>query len=444
MNLAQLRAALVELIGKMTALNGAAVDEKGAVRSFSDVESKQYSELEAQAVNLRDSIKRLEALEAHEQEARRLQAPASKTPNISITREEGCDESGQYRGFRSLGEQLQSVHRASLPGNRVDERLEKIRAASGLNETNLSEGGFLVQSDFMVDLQRDTYSSGTLASKCRRVALGPNSNTLEFIEIDESSRADGSRYGGVRAYWRAEAATVAASKPKLKTSRITVEDMMAICYVTDQALQDAPSLGSLVREAYAEEMAFVLDAAIVEGDGAGKPLGIKTAPCLITIAKESNQTNDTLVFANVSKMRQSMTRRGRQNAEWLINDELLPQLEALYVPLGTATGLPVFTPAGQFGTKQELLYSRPVTEVEACSALGDLGDIFFADLSEYLLVEKGTIDAQTSIHVRFEYGENCFRFTMRCNGRPRPSTALTPYKATSGAKRSPFVTLAAR
>jgi len=139
-----------------------------------------------------------------------------------------------------------------------------------------------------------------------------------------------------------------------------------------------------------------------------------------------------------------MTKRGRKQAVWLINDELLPQLESMYVPLGTATGLPVFVPAGQFGTKEETLYSRPIIEAEACSALGDVGDFFFADMGEYTLIRKGTIDQQTSIHVRFEYGEMAYRFTMRCNGQPRASSAITPYKAAAGAKRSPFVTLAAR
>ncbi len=443
MNLEQLRKLLADIVSRMQALNSKVISEKGEVRSFTPEESTEYADLESKVAVTRDAIKRLEAVQESADELVRLGAPVAREPRIDVVREENCDNNGQYRGFKYFGEQLQSVYRAATTG-KIDDRLYKIRAASGMNETNLSEGGFLVQSDFMVDLQRDTYDAGALASLCRRIPLGPNSNTLEYVRIDESSRVDGSRFGGVRAYWRSEAATVSASKPKLTTSRITVEDMMAICYVTDQALQDASSLGALVREAFSEEMSFVLDASIIEGDGAGKPLGLLKSPALTSIAKENNQTADTLVWANVSKMRQAMTRRGRANAVWLINDELLPQLESLYVPLGTATGLPVFSPAGQFGNKTELLYNRPIVEAEACSAIGDKGDIFFADLSEYLLVEKGTIDAQTSIHVRFDYGETCFRFTMRVNGQPRVDKALTPYKATSGAKRSPYVTLDAR
>lgn len=444
MTLENLRHALLDTIAAMSDLNNKTTTDKGEVRAFSPEEQSEYSQLEAKAASIRDAISRAETLKGISDEAKRLGSTATPEPRIEVLREDGCNEQGQYRGFKYFGEQLISVARAAQPGARIDEKLLKIRAASGINEATPSEGGFLVQSDFMVDLQRDTYDSGSLSSLCRRVTVGPNSNALEYVTIDETSRADGSRFGGVRAYWRAEAATVSANKPKLKISRLNLEDMMALCYVTDQALQDASALGSLVREAYAEEMAFVLDSAILEGDGAGKPQGIKNSGALVTVAKETSQAADTVVWQNVSKMRQSMTKRGRKTAVWIINDELLSQLEAMYVPLGSSNGLPVYVPAGQFGLKEETLYGRPIIEAEACSALGDVGDIFFADLSEYILIEKGTIDAQTSIHVRFEYGEQAFRFTKRCNGQSRVSSAITPYKAAAGAKRSPFVALAAR
>lgn len=47
--------------------------------------------------------------------------------------------------------------------------------------------------------------------------LGANTNRLRALGIDENSRANGSRWGGVQAYWVAEAETAAQSKPKFNT-----------------------------------------------------------------------------------------------------------------------------------------------------------------------------------------------------------------------------------
>ena len=106
-------------------------------------------------------------------------------------------------------------------------------------------------------------------------------------------------------------------------------------------------------------------------------------------------------------------------------------------------GIPVYMPAGglsqsPYGT----LYGKPVLPVWQCQTLGTKGDIIFADLSQYLLAEKGGIDAASSIHVKFVYDETAFRFVMRVDGQPWWNSALMPYKGTN--TQSPFVVLDTR
>jgi HK97 family phage major capsid protein len=110
--------------------------------------------------------------------------------------------------------------------------------------------------------------------------------------------------------------------------------------------------------------------------------------------------------------------------------------------IGTA-GVPLFMPPGglssaPYGT----IFGKPVIEIEQASALGTVGDILFADLSQYLIIEKGGINAARSVEVRFLYDEQTFKWTMRNNGMPIWKSALTPYKGT--ATVSPFVALVTR
>jgi len=131
------------------------------------------------------------------------------------------------------------------------------------------------------------------------------------------------------------------------------------------------------------------------------------------------------------------------SAVWLINQNIQPQLFTMSLAVGTG-GIPVYMPAGglsgqPFGT----LFGRPVIPIEQAATLGTVGDIIFADLANgYILAEKGGIQSDMSIHVRFQYDESCFRFVMRVDGQPIRASALTPYKGS--ATLSHFIALATR
>jgi len=63
-------------------------------------------------------------------------------------------------------------------------------------------------------------------------------------------------------------------------------------------------------------------------------------------------------------------------------------------------------------------------------------------LSEYQMIEKGGVQAASSIHVRFVYDESVFRFVYRVDGQPKWNLPLTPYQSAN--TLSPFVVLEAR
>ena len=342
----------------------------------------------------------------------------------------------EERKFKTFGEQLMAAYRASMPGGQVDNRLTT-RAASGLNESNPSDGGFLVQQDFVSELLKRTYETGILASKVKKIPISTSANGLKINAVDEDSRANGSRFGGVQTYWEGEADKLAGTKPKFRVLELSLKKLTGLCYATDELLQDTAALESVIRQAFAEEFGFKIDDAILTGTGAGEPLGILNSSSLVTVAKESNQT-EKITVENLIKMWNRVWSRSRNNAVWFINQEIEPYLYTLKI--GTT---PVYVPAGGLSEKPYgTLFGRPVIPLEHCSALGEVGDIILADLNQYLLIDKGGINAQSSIHVRFLYDENVFRFIYRVDGQPIWNKPLTPYKGT--VTQSPFVALAKR
>ena len=344
-------------------------------------------------------------------------------------------------GFKSFGEQLLSVAGAARSGGFVDPRLVEMKA-TGMSEGVPADGGFLVQEDFASELLKLVVAEGDVVSRVKRIPISANSNSLRATYLDEGNRTDGNRWGGVLAYWKGEAALKLASKPTFGQLLLELNKLIGLCYATDELLQDAVALEAIITWAFQMEFTYQMEAAIINGTGAGQPLGIVNSPAFIAIAEEAGQPADTIVSENIVNMWSRMYAPCRKNAVWLINQDCEPQLHSMYVAVG-ATGVPVYLPAGGLSASPyATLYGRPVIPVEHCQTVGTVGDIIFADLSQYWMIDKGTMQKATSIHVNFVYDETAFRFVYRMDGQSSWPGTLTP--ANSAVTLSPFIGIETR
>ena len=360
--------------------------------------------------------------------------------------------------FAHLGEQLAAIAASyspsgttmgGLPGGQTDKRLLRLSAAvSGASTGVGGDGGFLVQKDFAVDLTKDGFESGALASRCSQTEIGANADGLEVIVIDEKSRATGSRWGGVQVYRGAEADSATAKKPKISKWESRLEDLLGLAYMTDRLLQDAPAMASVFQEAFSDEFSFVIDDEIFRGTGAGQMMGVLNAPATVSVAKETGpaQTAATIIAENIMNMWARVLPRSKASSvgAWFINTETTPELSKMQIGTGVSGQLVYMPPGGLSGSPYGSIYGKPVVEIETASALGTVGDISYLDLNKYKLITKGGIQAADSIHVRFLFNERTFRWITRINGAPKFNSPITPYKATSGKTLSSFVTLATR
>lgn len=436
----QLQKKQAEVLERMNALAEAAKKEN---RGLTDEEAKDFDALEAEVESLKKDEERAARLEKLNEE--RSQA-VSRPVDIKVVREAGETEKGECKVWRSFGEQLQAVVGAAKNPHRADSRLAQsdmlMRAATGLNEGVLADGGFLVQQDFANEILARAYDTGVIASRVRRMSISSNANGMKIPAVDEVSRANGSRWGGIQAYWEGEAEAYTATKPKFKMMELVLKKLTGLYYATDEVLADASVLESMVSQGFAEEFGFKLDDAILNGDGAGKPLGILSSSSLVTVAKEANQTAATINVNNLAKMRSRLYGRSRPNALWLMNQDIEPQLLTLSISVGN-NAFPVYLQGGTVaGEQYDTLFGRPTFSVEQASTLGTVGDIVLVDPSQYLLIDKGQMQRAVSVHVRFLYDEQVFKFTYRVDGQPIWSSALTPYKGSN--TLSPFVALATR
>lgn len=296
--------------------------------------------------------------------------------------------------FRSFGEQLGAVARYYINGKdagNMDPRL--VRAPTGAGEIDPSGGGFLVQTDFSTAIFMRSYEMGEVLGRVQKLGLSTSANSIKIPGIDETSRATGSRWGGVQSYWVGEGAQPASSRPKFRLVELDLKKLMSLMWVTDELLADASVLTSIAGTAFSEEVMFMTEDAIFEGSGNGMPLGVMNAPCKVTVNKETGQATKTIIYENALKMWSRMWSRSRQDAIWTINQDNEPQLFSMSQVIGTA-GVPVYLPAnGISGRPYGSLFGRDVIPLEYNNTLGTEGDIVLADYGQYVVADKGGVQA---------------------------------------------------
>ncbi len=347
------------------------------------------------------------------------------------------------RPFLSVAEQVKAVRDWKVRG-RKDPRLDRIethqkameaKAPQGASEGMLSDGGILLDATATAEVIKPMHEDGPFSNDVRHLPVGNNSNFGYINGVDETSRATGSRWGGVQGYRLAEAATKTASKPTFRRINWELKKYAVVIIATDELLNDSTQFSAICQQASREELNFMLNDDILNGPGLGGPLGIMLSGALVTVTRtDANK----ILGTDVSAMWQRMDTRSKARAKWYVNSEVAPQLDQLFAVGSTAVLFPYagYNPAEGVRT----LYGKPIIETEFNAALGTTGDIVLADMSQYLLWEEsGGVKESVNMYLYWLTDETAVRFVYRVDGKPSIAAPLTPYKGTL--TKSPFVTL---
>ncbi|KKM69178.1 hypothetical protein LCGC14_1453490 [marine sediment metagenome] len=349
-------------------------------------------------------------------------------------------------GFKSMGHFFTDLIRCEGADGETSEVLKNYsnalkKTAGFMEEGDLSQGGYLVPEEFRGTLLQTALEASIVKQRATVIPMASNRVTIPAL-VDDDHTSD--YFGGVVIYRTAEKGSKTPKNPVFGKVGLTLHKLTGLCYVTDELLQDsAISIEPIIRNTFGQAVAFVQDYDFLRGNGANQALGVFHAsnPSIISVAKETGQDADTIVFENIIKMWSRLYPAGQAKAIWVANINTFPQLATMNMSVGSG-GVPVYLPAGGVsGAPFATLMGRPLIFTEKMATVGDLYDIGLADFSQYIIGEKGGLNFATSMHVRFVTDEMAFRFVMRYDGQPWWLATLTPK---AGSTLSPFITLAER
>lgn len=427
---------LAELEARVVEITAATDAFRVRAEAGEDLTDEETDEIEANADEIVKLNKKIKALKLLAPQGRgRVTPPEARgnEPNNGQRRTVPAEprQNAQNMGFRSFGAFAQTVQN-HYRGN-VNDDVTRLRNAATTfgNEGVGADGGFLIPPSFSANIWQKVTGQDSLLARCTPLNTDGNSLT---IPKDETTPWDTTK--GVQVYWEGEGAQIPQSKGVFEMGQLRLSKLTALVPVSEEMMQDASGLESWLNAKAPQKMTSKINTAIVAGTGAGQPLGMipgysAVGASVVQVSKETSQPAGTLWFANINKMWGRMYAGWRGNAVWLINQDVEPQLEGMaFVGNGitptAASSTPVYLPPGGLNdAPYGRLKGRPVVPIEACSALGSLGDIILCDLSQYwALTKAGGIQSDTSIHLYFDQALTAFRFIFRVNGQPAWSSPI--------------------
>jgi HK97 family phage major capsid protein len=332
-------------------------------------------------------------------------------------------EEDPKRGWSDLGEFALAVKSLYTPGGQIDDRLLIGADAPGTfhRETGSDEGR-MVPPAFRRDIfEAITEGDDNLLGVVD--AEPTESNSVEFLR-DESTPWGAT---GVQAKWRAEGTKMDPSKLVTQGEQMRLHELYAFVLATGELVKDAPRLANRLTRKAGLALRYKINEGIVNGTGAGQPLGWFTSAAKVTVSKEGSQAAATFVAANAAKMFARLINPGR--GIWYINQDVLPQL----ITMNIANNIVYMPPATGFtGAPGGFLFGRPVVPLENCQTVGTVGDVQYVNPQGYYAIHQGlNPEFATSIHLFFDYNVEAFRWMIRLNGQPFLSAAISPAKGSS-------------
>lgn len=467
MNLKELRLKAVELDGKINACDQAVVtadaeinalrekvtaekramtdDERARLKVLGDVKATQrdfkasfLDEKKALMVDLaaaeeaNDKVKtESDPGETPEAKAARLANGNTRIEVVDMTKKQGYF-GAQLQAVRRTAIALKEGHQASNGDRDLLKSMNPHQgmqaAATGLNTDVPSEGGFLVAPERSNVILQRAYATGAVLSRVNRMPIGAGSNGMVINAIDETSRANGSRYGGIVSTWVGQGNSVTAGKPTFRAIDLKLRKVMATVYATDEQLTDAVALEAWVNKYLPLELQYRTEDAVLNGIGGNQPLGVLNNPAVLSLTRSSSAR---ILGEDLRGMVNRMWAPLWGGAAFFVDQSTLGEFDQLGIAQGTgAWADPSYRAAGSTPGQQFATYKNiPIIPVEYCAALGTSGDIVLVNLDEYVLIDKGGVDQAVSIHVAFLTDEQVFRFIYRVDGQLTWNSALTPKSA---------------
>lgn len=340
-----------------------------------------------------------------------------------------ADNSSGFRNIADFARAVRFANPAAGQAFRMDDRLAALPAVH--QTVGDPAGAYLVPAEFRQQIVNLVLGDSD-DQIMNLIAPEPTSANRVF-GLGDTSTPWGN--AGVSAYWRSEGEQMTPSRLALTPRETKLGELYAFVLVTEEMLEDAPRMASLLTVHAARAIRWKAVDAFMYGDGIEKPLGWANSPATIVIGKDAGQPAGSITARNLRSMYARMLMPGQ--AYWFVGSDAIPTL----MEVQNSAGVPLY--GDLQGAPNGSLLGRPIVLTEHARSVGQSGDIQFVNPKGYEAFRKQSgVAFAESIHLYFDYNIRAFRWIFRLGGQPVLGKPVMP--ANGGTTKSHFVVLEER
>jgi HK97 family phage major capsid protein len=283
-----------------------------------------------------------------------------------------------------------------------------------VTQTNTA-GGYLIPTDFERTLIQKLLSFNVMRSLCTIITTAHPTEIP--VEADFGT-----------ATWLAENATYVESDSSFGQMTLSAYKLGTIMKISEELLHDSVfNLDAYVSDAYARRFGFAEEAALVNGDGNGKPTGV------VKDATQGKVGGVSLAADDLLDLFHALKRPYRQSATWLLHDSTAKEIRKLK----DANGQYLWQPGLQAEQPDRIL-SRPVAISDFMPEIGaDARSILFGDFSYYWIADRQGRVMQRLNELYAANGQVGFRMYERLDGKLILPEAIVSFQHAPAANSTP-------
>ncbi len=369
-------------------------DDEG--RGMTVDEMASFDKIDADIVNLKATIDRTAAVEAHDAHTSELRvemaAPVeTRTPETVSFAVEPKAQHGR------ASDEYREAFTGYLRGGRMELR--------ALQEGTASEGGYLVPDQWASQLQQARQEANIMRQIARVITTESGTFNLPTVSSEGS------------AAWTQEENAFTESDTAFGNVTYSAYKAGTIMKVTDELLADNSfDLTSYITQEFGRRIGTLEEAAFVDGNGSNKPTGVVNGSTLgVTAASATAITADELI-----DLFHKLAPQYRPFASWLMKDDTIK----LVRKLTDSNGQYIWQPGLQ-ASQPDTLLGRPVYASSSMPGPSTANkSVLFGDMSYYWIADRAGFSMQRLDELYAANGFIGFRASARTDGKLTLATAV--------------------
>lgn len=425
--LAELRAELVEIHDKMTAMLALVDEEK---RDINDEEVAAYDALEKDYEGVEEEVRKEEVdMDRREKAAARKAELDKPVRELNIRNVPGKADNDEE--FESFGEFIHSI-RFKRDDPRLAAQYDTREQSMGVGE----EGGFMVPNQFRDQILSLDVQDAIVRPRATIIPAGsPPDASITMPALNQSAAEN--MYGGVEFEWIGEGQAKPETDIKLKDVTWTPHEVAGHVVITDKLLRNWSAAGPFISEQFRKAKVALEDTTfLTSGTGVAQPLSVLNSPAAITIPRG---TANLIVYQDLVNIEQAAREIGFSAYTYIGSPTIKSQLNTIVDP-GSA-GTLIWRRDAVSGAPSDLM-GRDFNFNERSPGLGTAGDLMLVDMSMYIIKDGSGPFIASSEHVHFTKNKTVMKMFWNTDGHPWIEAPI-PLEGDATSLVSPFVILGA-